>query len=136
VEDGRVSVWLTGHYDPQLNLTYWGTGNAAPWPGDMHPGDNLYSSSVIAVDTDTGKIRGHHQYHWNDSWDWDEVSTPILLDVQRGGRTITSLVHPGRNGYLGCWSAAPMASASSTPKPFVIQECVQEHRPHDGAPHL
>src|SRR5262245_49270461 len=97
---GGVSVWLTGHYDPQLNLTYWGTGNAAPWPGDMHPGDNLYATSVIALDADTGKIRGHHQYHWNDSWDWDEVSTPILLDVQRQGRTIKGLVHPGRNGYL------------------------------------
>src|SRR5256886_6547365 len=51
------------------------TGNAAPWPGDMHPGDNLYTSSVVALDADTGKIKGHHQYHWNDSWDWDEVST-------------------------------------------------------------
>src|SRR2546430_6547402 len=72
---GGASVWLTGHYDPDLNLTYWGTGNAAPWPGDMHPGDNLYTSSVVALDADTGKIKGHHQYHWNDSWDWDEVST-------------------------------------------------------------
>ncbi len=89
---GGVSVWLTAHYDPQLNLTFWGTGNAAPWPGDMHPGDNLYSSSVIALDADTGRIRGHHQYHWNDSWDWDEVSTPLLIDFQKDGRLVKGLV--------------------------------------------
>src|SRR5256885_1611660 len=89
---GGVSVWLTAHYDPQLNLSFWGTGNAAPWPGDMHAGDNLYSSSVIAIDVDTGKIRGHHQYHWNDSWDWDEVSTPLLIDFTKDGRTVKGLV--------------------------------------------
>src|SRR5207302_6039921 len=97
---GGVSIWITGHYDPQLNLTYWGTGNAAQWIGDQRPGDNLYSASVLALDADSGKLRGYHQYHWNDSWDWDEVSAPILMDVKRGGRTIKSLVHPGRNGYL------------------------------------
>ena len=63
--------------------------------GDQRPGDNLYSSSVIALDADTGKLRGYHQYHWNDSWDWDEVSAPILMDVKRDGRTIKGLVHPG-----------------------------------------
>src|SRR6266705_974373 len=119
---GGASVWLTGHYDPDLNLTYWGTGNAAPWPGDMHPGDNLYSSSVIALDADTGKIRGHHQYHWNDSWDWDEVSTPLLMDVQRGGRGIKALVHPGRNGYLWLLERKADAIGFVDAKPFVRQE--------------
>jgi len=57
---GGVSVWITGHYDPQLGLAYWGTGNAGPWPADMHTGDNLYATSVVALDVDTGKIRGHH----------------------------------------------------------------------------
>jgi len=66
----------------------------------MRPGDNLYSSSVIALDVDTGKIRAYHQYHWNDSWDWDEVSTPLLIDFPKDGRTVKGLVHPGRNGYL------------------------------------
>ena len=131
---GGVSVWLTGHYDPQLNLTYRGTGNAAPWPGDMHPGDNLYSAAVIALDADTGKIRGHHQYHWNDSWDWDEVSTPLLLDVQRGGRTIKSLVHPGRNGYLWLLSGAPTASASSTPSRSSSRKCSRASIPRRDGP--
>ena len=51
---GGVSAWSTGNYDPQLNLMYWGTGNAAPWTGDMHTGDNLYATSVLALDADTG----------------------------------------------------------------------------------
>jgi len=131
---GGVSVWLTGHYDPQLNLTYWGTGNAAPWPGDMHPGDNLYSSSVLALDTDTGKIRGHHQYHWNDSWDWDEVSTPLLLDVQRGGRTIKSLVHPGRNGYLWLLERRADGIGFVDAKPFVTQEVFKSIDATTGRP--
>jgi len=97
---GGASVWVTGHYDPELRLTYWGTGNPGPWIGDQRPGDNLYTNSVLALDIDTGRIRAHHQYHWNDSWDWDEVSTPILMPVQRDGRTFRALVHPGRNGYL------------------------------------
>jgi alcohol dehydrogenase (cytochrome c) len=97
---GGGSAWMTGNYDPQLNLIYWGTGNAAPWPGDAHPGDNLYTTSVLALEPDTGKIRTHFQYHQNDSWDWDEVEAPMLIDLDRGGRTIKSLVHPGRNGYI------------------------------------
>jgi alcohol dehydrogenase (cytochrome c) len=131
---GGASVWITGHYDPQLNLSYWGTGNAAPWPGDMHPGDNLYSSSVVAIDVDTGKIRGHHQYHWNDSWDWDEVSTPILMDVQRGGRTIKSLVHPGRNGYLWLLERRADGIGFVDAKPFVRQEVFTGIDPKTGRP--
>jgi alcohol dehydrogenase (cytochrome c) len=97
---GGGSAWMTGNYDPQLNLIYWGVGNAAPWPGDAHPGDNLYTTSVIALDPASGKIKGHFQYHPNDSWDWDEVEAPMLIDLEIGGKSIKSLVHPGRNGYL------------------------------------
>ena len=131
---GGVSVWITGHYDPQLNLSYWGTGNAAPWPGDMHPGDNLYSSSVLALDVDTGKIKGHHQYHWNDSWDWDEVSTPLLMDVKRDGRTIKSLVHPGRNGYLWLLERRADGIGFVDAKPFVRQEVFTSIDPKTGRP--
>ena len=64
---GGGSAWMTGNYDPAPNLVYWGVGNAAPWPGDLHPGDNLYTSSVLALDPDTGKIKAYHQYHPNNS---------------------------------------------------------------------
>jgi alcohol dehydrogenase (cytochrome c) len=97
---GGGSAWMTGNYDPSSNLIYWGTGNAAPWPGDSHPGDNLYTTSLLALDADTGAIKSYFQYHQNDSWDWDEIEAPMLIDLQKGGRTIKSLVHPGRDAIM------------------------------------
>ncbi|HEY0231175.1 MAG TPA: methanol/ethanol family PQQ-dependent dehydrogenase [Dokdonella sp.] len=97
---GGGSVWITGSYDPKEKLTYWGIGNAGPWMGDTRPGDNLYANSVLALDVDTGKMKGYHQYHHNDSWDWDEVSAPLLIDIEHNGKMVPSLVHAGRNGYL------------------------------------
>jgi alcohol dehydrogenase (cytochrome c) len=67
-------VWITGAYDAATNLTFWGTGNGGPWMGDQRPGDNFYTSSTIALDASTGQIKGFHQYHPNDLWDWDEVN--------------------------------------------------------------
>jgi len=133
-ETGGGSIWLTGHYDPQLNLAYWGTGNAAPWMGDARPGDNLYTTSVIALNPDDGKMRGHHQYHWNDSWDWDEVSAPLLINVERGGRTIPSLVHPARNGYL--WTLERRADSIRfvSGVPYVNQDVFAKLDPETGRP--
>ena len=97
---GGGSIWITGTYDPATNVAYWGTGNPSPWTPDSRQGDNLYTSSSVALDVDSGKITGHHQYTWNDSWDWDEVSPPILFDTEYKGRKIKAAVHAGRNGYL------------------------------------
>ena len=97
---GGGSVWVTANYDPETNLAYWGTGNGGPWMGDQRPGDNLYTSSTIAIDVATGKIKGHFQYTPNESFDWDEVSPPILVDFQRNGRTIKGLVDVARDGYM------------------------------------
>ncbi len=131
---GGVSVWITGTYDPQLNLSYWGTGNAAQWIGELRPGDNLYSASVLALDVDTGKLRGYHQYHWNDSWDWDEVSAPILMDVKRGDRTIKGLVHPARNGYLWVLERRADAIAFVDARPYVNQTAFKSIDPRTGRP--
>ncbi|HEY2843298.1 MAG TPA: PQQ-binding-like beta-propeller repeat protein, partial [Bryobacteraceae bacterium] len=68
-KNGGGSVWVTGNYDPDTNLAYWGVGNGGPWMGDQRPGDNLYTSSTIALDVATGAIKGHYQYHQNNSWD-------------------------------------------------------------------
>jgi alcohol dehydrogenase (cytochrome c) len=133
-KSGGGSVWVTGHYDPKLNLAYWGTGNAGPWPADAHPGDNLYTTSVLALDVDTGKIRGHHQYHWGDNWDWDEVSTPLLVDVNRGGRTFPALVHPARNGYLWLLERKQDGIGFVDAKPFVKQEVFTAIDPKTGRP--
>ena len=62
---GGGSAWNTGTYDPDTNILYWGIGNAAPWIGETRGFmDNLYTTSVIAMDLDSGNIIGHHQYHW------------------------------------------------------------------------
>jgi len=97
---GGGSIWITGSYDPQTNLAFWGTGNPSPWTAQSRKGDNLYTSSTIALDVDTGAIKGHHQYTHNDSWDWDEVSAPLLIDTEFKGRKMKTAVHAGRNGYL------------------------------------
>jgi alcohol dehydrogenase (cytochrome c) len=131
---GGVSVWVTGTYDPALNLTYWGTGNPGPWMGDARPGDNLYANSVLALDADTGAIRAHHQYHWNDSWDWDEVSAPILMDVARGGRSLKALVHPGRNGYLWLLERTRDRINFVDARPFVTQNVFTKLDPRTGRP--
>ncbi len=97
---GGGSVWMQPNYDSDLGVLYVGTGNGGPWMPDTRPGDNLYTTSVMALDIKDGAIRGHHQYHWNDAWDWDEVSAPVLMDVTRDGQTVKALVHAGRNGYI------------------------------------
>ena len=81
----RRATWVTGNYDPDTNLVFWGIGNGYPWVGFARPGDNLYTASTVAIDVTTGAIKGHFQYTPNESWDWDEVSPPILVDYQRAG---------------------------------------------------
>ena len=131
---GGAAVWVTGHYDPELRLTYWGTGNPGPWMGDARPGDNLYTNSVLALDVETGAIRGHHQYHWNGSWDWDEVSTPLLVAVERDGRTFRGLVHPGRNGYLWLLERHPNGISFVDAVEYVHQDAFTSIDPQTGRP--
>ena len=97
---GGGSTWITGVYDPATNTTYWGTGNPGPWVGDDRPGDNLYTDSTLALDADTGKIKSYHQYTPHDSFDWDEVSAPLLIDTEVDGKLTKTATRAGRNGYL------------------------------------
>lgn len=97
---GGAPVWVTGNYDPETNIAYWGTGNGSPTVGDARPGDNLYTASTLALDVATGAMKGYYQYHQNDSWDWDEVSPPLVIDYQRNGRTIKGLIDVARDGYI------------------------------------
>jgi alcohol dehydrogenase (cytochrome c) len=80
---GGASVWMTGSYDPQSNLTYWGVGNPGPdYNGDLRKGDNLYSDSVVALDADTGKLKWYYQFSPHDEFDYDSVQVPVLADMQ------------------------------------------------------
>ncbi len=131
---GGGPVWVTGTYDPETRLAFWGTGNGGPWMGDQRPGDNLYTSSTVAIDVETGQIKGHFQYHPNDSWDWDEVSPPLLVDYARGGRSIKGLINVARNGYL--WflerTAGPINYVEGTP--YVKQNVFRSLDPKTGRP--
>jgi alcohol dehydrogenase (cytochrome c) len=131
---GGGSVWLTGTYDPTLNLTYWGTGNAAPWFGDQRPGDNLFTSSTVAIDPDTGKLKAHFQYHWNDSWDWDEPDAPLVLDYTKDGRAIKGLIHPARNGYLYFLERSSDKISFVSATPYVKQNVFKSIDPRTGRP--
>jgi alcohol dehydrogenase (cytochrome c) len=135
-KNGGGSIWVTGNYDPVTNLAYWGVGNGGPWMGDQRPGDDLYTSSTIAIDVATGKIKGHHQYDPNESWDWDEVSPPILVDYQRNGKTVKGLIDVARDGYL--WflerSDGPIRFVEGTP--FVKQNVYKSLDPKTGRPDI
>lgn len=131
---GGVPVWITGSYDADTKLAYWGTGNAGPWMGDQRAGDNLYATSVIALDVASGQIRAHHQYHWNDSWDWDEVAAPLLIDLKRDGRVQKSLVHAGRDGYLWVLERSASDIRYVSGQPYVQQNVFTKLDPESGRP--
>ena len=97
---GGGAAWLTGSYDPQLNLTYWGTGNPGPdFNRAQRPGDNLYTSSVVALDADTGELRWHFQFTPGDPYDYDAVQIPVLADIERGGTLFKVMLWANRNGF-------------------------------------
>jgi alcohol dehydrogenase (cytochrome c) len=131
---GGAPFWVTGNYDPATNLAFWGTGNGGPWMGDQRPGDNLYTASTLAIDVSTGRIKGHHQYHPNDSWDWDEVSPPILVDYTRQGRTIKGLIDVARDGYLWFLERSDGPIRFVEGKPFVKQNVFRSLDPKTGRP--
>ena len=132
--NGGAPVWVTGNYDPQTNIAYWGTGNGGPWMGDQRPGDNLYATSTIALDVATGRIKGHFQYVPNDSWDWDEVSPPILVDYQRQGRTVKGLIDVSRSGYLWFLERTDGPIKFVDGRPFVKQNVFRGLDPKTGRP--
>ena len=110
---------MTGSYDPQLNLTYWGVGNVGPdYAGAQRPGDNLYTASIVALDADNGTLRWHYQFTPHDVYDYDSVQVPVL-DRQLGQhRASTS-------------SPGPIATATTTrsiarPGRFLLGQAVRE----------
>jgi alcohol dehydrogenase (cytochrome c) len=97
---GGGPTWLTGSYDADTNTLYWGIGNPGSWQADQHPGDNLWTDSTLALDPDTGKIKWGYQYTPNDSWDYDGMATPILIDTTIDGKPTKAWAVSNRNGYF------------------------------------
>ena len=98
---GGAGVWTTGSYDPETNLTFWGTGNPNPTGnGPSRLGDNLYSDSVVALDADTGTLKWHYQFTPHDEMDYDSTQIPVLADVEFKGRMRKGLLFANRNGLM------------------------------------
>ncbi len=100
-QTGGGAFYVTGSYDPATNVTYWGAGNPTPkYNSSYRPGDNLFTNSALALDAATGRIKWYHQYTPNDSMDYDETGTHILLDAKVNGEDRKVLAHAGRNGFF------------------------------------
>jgi len=100
-KSGGASVWVTGSYDPTLNLTYWGVGNPGPdYNPDQRPGDNLYSDSVVALDPDTGALKWHFQFSPHDPYDYDSVQIGVLADITWKGTPTKAILWANRNGFF------------------------------------
>jgi len=97
---GGAPTWITGSYDPELNLIYWGTGNPGPdWNGEVRMGDNLYSDSALGVEADTGKLAWYFQFTPWDVHDWDAIQVPILTDLELNGEARKVMMWANRNSF-------------------------------------
>jgi alcohol dehydrogenase (cytochrome c) len=97
---GGVGAWLTGSFDPELNLLFWGAGSAVPvYDGEARAGDNLYAGSLLALNVDTGALRWHFQFTPHDRWDFDGCHIPILLDREFRGRMRKLVLTANKNGF-------------------------------------
>jgi len=98
---GGGATWMPGTYDPDLNTLYWGTGNPAPdYDGSVRPGDDLYTSCLLALDPDTGKLKWYFQFSPHNLYDYDAVQTPVLVNASFKGRPRKLIVTANRNGFL------------------------------------
>jgi alcohol dehydrogenase (cytochrome c) len=99
-KNGAATTWITGSYDPSLNIVYWGTGNPGPdWNGDVRVGDNLYSDCLIAIDADTGKLKWYFQFTPHDVWDIDATEIPVLVDGVFRGEPRKLVLFANRNAF-------------------------------------
>ncbi|HSH76777.1 MAG TPA: PQQ-binding-like beta-propeller repeat protein, partial [Longimicrobiales bacterium] len=98
---GDVSSWAPMSADPELGLVYIVTNGATiDFYGGFHPGDNLFSTSVIALDTETGERRWHYQFVHHDIWNYDTPAAPVLMDVTVDGREVKGLFQATKQAFL------------------------------------
>ena len=135
LEHGCATTWLTGSYDPTANLLYWPTGNPCPdYNGDERKGDNLYSSSVIALDPATGRLRWHFQFTPHDLHDWDANQPPMLIDANFRGVPRKLLAVANRNGFF--YVLDRLTGAMLMAEPFVKNLTWASGIGADGRPKL
>jgi alcohol dehydrogenase (cytochrome c) len=131
---GGASVWVTGAYDPEQNLLFYGIGNPGPdYHSESRLGDNLYSASLVAVDGDTGKLRWHYQFTPHDVHDWDATEVPILADIPIDGQLRKVVMFANRNGFY--YTLDRVTGKVILAKPFVMTTWAKEIG-RDGRPVL
>jgi alcohol dehydrogenase (cytochrome c) len=129
---GGAGVWVTGAYDPEQNLVFFGTGNPGPdYHSESRKGDNLYSASLVALDADTGKLRWHYQFTPHDVHDWDATEVPILADIPIAGQPRKVVMFANRNGFY--YTLDRTTGKVITAKPFVTTTWAKEIG-RDGRP--
>jgi alcohol dehydrogenase (cytochrome c) len=99
-QTGGGATWLGGTYDPETKSLFFGTGNPAPWNSHLRPGDNLYTSSTLAINPDNGEIKWHFQTTPHDGWDFDGVNEFISFDLKKDGKVIKAGAKADRNGFF------------------------------------
>jgi len=130
---GGGAVWMTGTYDPALNLLYFGTGNPNPdYYGADREGDNLYTCSLVALDLDTGKLKWYYQFTPHDVHDWDSVHVPVLADLKIGGQTHKAVMMANRNGFF--YTLDRETGKLLVAKPFIDNQNWAKEIGKDGRP--
>jgi len=131
---GGGSIWVTGTYDPQQNLVFFGTGNPGPdYYSNAREGDNLYTASLVAIEADTGRMRWHYQFTPHDVHDWDSTQVPVLADLTINGQPRKVVMFANRNGFF--YTIDRVTGKVIVAKPFVETTWAKEIGP-DGRPVL
>jgi alcohol dehydrogenase (cytochrome c) len=131
-KSGGAATWLGGTYDPELDLLFFGTGQPAPWNSWLRPGDNLYTSSTLAIDPDDGEIKWHYQTTPHDGWDFDGVNEFIPFELEKDGKTIQAGAKADRNGFFFVLDRTNGGFVSATP--FVSKITWAKGYGDDGRP--
>jgi alcohol dehydrogenase (cytochrome c) len=131
---GGGSIWVTGTYDPQQNLVFFGTGNPGPdYYSNAREGDNLFTASLVALDADTGRLGWHYQFTPHDVHDWDSTQVPVLADLPIGGQPRKVVMFANRNGFF--YTLDRVTGKVLVAKPFVATTWAKEIG-SDGRPVL
>jgi alcohol dehydrogenase (cytochrome c) len=132
---GGGSIWVTGTYDPEQNLVFFGTGNPGPdYYSHNREGDNLYTASIVALDADTGKMKWHYQFTPHDVHDWDATQVPVLADLTIDGQPRKVVMFANRNGFF--YTIDRVSGKLIVAKPFVETTWAKEISSLTGRPIL
>ncbi len=130
---GGGSVWVTGTYDPEQNLVFFGTGNPGPdYYSANREGDNLFTASLVALDADTGKLKWHYQFTPHDVHDWDATQVPVLGDLTFDGQPRKVVMFANRNGFF--YTIDRVTGKVIVAKPFVETTWAKEISSVTGRP--